>query len=216
VKITHHLDEATIVAMAAGTLDEALAVVAASHAAWCPACRGALRGAETLGGAVLNGIGEEDVSGACKARTLAALDGAILHPFPKAAAGGELPAPLRKLTGYARFADIAWKTKAPGVAIADIRNVPDAAGHLYLLRIAPGKAMPEHGHGGEELTMILSGAYTDKFGTFARGDVADLDEEVEHTPVVAGNEPCICLVAAEAPTRFKSFFAKLAQPYLGI
>ena len=100
--------------------------------------------------------------------------------------------------------------------MADIKSLPKTAGHLYLLKIAPGKAMPEHGHGGEELTMILAGSYRDCFGTFARGDVADLDEHVEHSPVVAGDEPCICLVAAEAPTKFKSFFAKLAQPFLGI
>jgi putative transcriptional regulator len=216
VKITHHLDDATIVALAAGTLDEALAAVAASHAAWCLECRSAVRKAETMGGAVLGGLEAEAVSSDCRAKTMASLDGAVVRPFPGSPRSGELPLPLQSLTGLNGFGDIAWKAKAPGIAMADVKLSPGAKGHLYLLKIGPGKAMPEHGHGGEELTMILSGCYSDKFGTFARGDVADLDEAVEHTPIVGGDEPCICLVAAEAPTKFKSFLARLAQPYLGI
>jgi len=64
--------------------------------------------------------------------------------------------------------------------------------------------------------LILSGSYTDVFGTFRRGDIADLDEHVEHQPIVDGDLPCICLVATEAPTRFKGFFSRLLQPLTGI
>ena len=84
------------------------------------------------------------------------------------------------------------------------------------MRIAPGTAMPEHGHGGEEITLILSGAYNDNFGRYAPGDVADLDESVEHQPIVEQDAACICLVATEAPTRFKSWPARLLQPLVGI
>ena len=35
-------------------------------------------------------------------------------------------------------------------------------------------------------------------------------------PRVDSDEDCICLVATEAPTRFKSFWARLAQPFVGI
>ncbi len=64
--------------------------------------------------------------------------------------------------------------------------------------------------------MILSGAYNDSIGRFARGDVADLDETVEHRPVVEQDEPCVCVVATEAPTRFKSRIARILQPMVGI
>jgi putative transcriptional regulator len=76
--------------------------------------------------------------------------------------------------------------------------------------------VPEHGHGGEEVTLILSGAYRDHMGRFGRGDVADLDEDIEHKPVAEDGEDCICLVAIERPTRFKSFAARLMQPLVGI
>ena len=76
--------------------------------------------------------------------------------------------------------------------------------------------MPEHGHGGEELTVMLRGSYSDHTGRYIVGDVADLDEDIEHQPVVDSDEDCICLVATEAPTRFKSVWARLAQPFIGI
>jgi putative transcriptional regulator len=215
--IHHHLDDATILAYAAGTLDEALSAVAASHVTWCPQCRDAVRKAEAMGGAFFRDIDGSPVSDDCRSRTMALLDQATLHRFPNPPRiASDMPEPLSRLLGGMRIADIPWRTKVPGVAMYDIKLSSAAKGHLWMMRIAPGKAMPEHGHGGEELTMILSGAYADEIGHFARGDVADLDEDIEHRPVVDADCPCICLVATEAPTRFKSVFARMMQPLVGI
>jgi putative transcriptional regulator len=218
VTIKHHLDEATIVAYAAGTLGPAFTVVAASHVALCPDCRNAVRAAEGLGGGLLEATPTADVSEACRARTFAGLSTASLHRFPAKPAepDGDLPRALQRVLGTDSLETVKWKKKVPGVSVAEI-PLPGAAGPgLMLMSIAPGMAMPEHGHRGEELTMVLRGSYSDKLGRFGRGDVADLDEDVEHRPVVDSDETCICLIAAEAPARFKSFFAKLLQPYLGI
>jgi putative transcriptional regulator len=217
LNINHHLDDATVFAYAAGTLDEALSVVAASHIAWCPHCRAAVRQAEALGGEILVGLAPASVSDDCRARTLGLLDQATLHRFPAAPKPTRgLPTPLSRLLNGASLQDVKWRRKAPGIAMFDINLSSAARGQLRLMSIAPGKSMPEHGHGGEEMTMILSGAYQDVLGRFAKGDIADLDEEIEHRPVVEASEPCICLVATEAPTRFKSWPARLLQPLIGI
>ena len=217
MKIDHHLDPATLVAHAAGTLDEAFDVVAASHLAWCPDCREAARQVYLLGGEMLGLLEGTDVSEQCRSRTLSMLDTATLHRFPKSPrARGEVPEPLGRRLGGKLLADLAWKRKAPGLALFDLPLSQASSSRLFLMRIAPGIAMPEHGHGGEEITLILSGAYNDKFGRYARGDVADLDENIEHQPIVETGAPCICLVATEAPTRFKSWPARLLQPLIGI
>jgi putative transcriptional regulator len=216
VTIVHHLDEATILAYAAGTLDEAIAVVVAAHAAWCPECRNAIRNAEALGGEFLTTLETDTVSSGCRGRTMASLEGAALYRLPqKRTRPTELPGPLARILG-GDLADIRWRRVAPGIAKADAKLSPGARGKLHFLKIAPGKAVPEHGHGGEEITLILKGSYRDCFGRFGKGDVADLDEEVEHKPVVEGEEECICVVATVAPTRFKSVFARLMQPIAGI
>ena len=215
MKPTHHLDYSTLMAHAAGTLDGAFAVVAAAHIAACPVCREALREAEAVGGALLEQMPEGQVSDSCRARTLAALEGIAparrVAPQPAA-----LPRPLARLIGASDFNAIAWKTKAPGVAMFDIKLPAGAKGQLKLLRIGAGRAMPEHGHGGEEITLVLKGAYRDHIGRFAAGDVADLDEDIEHKPVVESDQDCICLVATERPTRFKTLAARLMQPFVGI
>lgn len=216
MKPTHHLDTSTILAYAAGTLNEAFSVVAASHIAVCPACRDAVRAAESLGGELLGGMADSAVSQDCRNRTLAALEQATIHRLPLPAPKSEFPAPLARLIDIASFEDIAWKKKAPGVAMFDVRLPSEAKGQLKLLRIGAGRAMPEHGHGGEEITMVLKGAYRDHMGRFARGDVADLDEDIEHKPVVEQDGDCICLVATERPTRFKSLAARIIQPFIGI
>jgi putative transcriptional regulator len=216
LKPHHHLDHSTVLAYAAGTLDEAFTVVAASHLALCPTCRKAVHEAEALGGELLSQIGDSVVSSDCRAKTLAALDQATIHRFPAVAPKSELPVPLARLLNATSFDAITWKTKAPGVAMFDIKLPSYAKGQLKLLRISAGRAMPEHGHGGEEITLVLQGAYRDHMGRFARGDVADLDEDIEHKPVVEQDGDCICLVATEAPTRFKSLAARLMQPFVGI
>ncbi len=218
MKPNHHLDHSTVLAYAAGTLDEAFRVVAAAHISLCPTCRAAVHEAEALGGELLEDIAAATVSADCRQRTLAALEQATIHRLPIAAPAplSELPVPLARVMKVSTFSEIPWKTKAPGVAMCDIKLPSGAKGKLKLLRIGAGRAMPEHGHGGEEITMVLKGAYRDHMGRFGRGDVADLDEDIEHKPVAEAGDDCICLVATEQPTRFKSWAARLMQPFVGI
>lgn len=216
MKITHHLDDATVLAFAAGTLGEAHRVVVAAHAAMCADCRAAIRAAERVGGMLLDDQEANAVSDTCRAATLASLDGVTRSAQHRVKPAGELPLPLASLLGEGGLANVKWKSKAPGIAKADIALSPGARTHLQLLRIAPGKALPDHGHGGEELTLVLKGSYADHTGRYGPGDVADLDEDMEHAPRVDSDAECICLVATEAPTRFKSIWARLAQPFVGI
>ena len=216
MKPNHHLDDSTLLAYAAGTLDEAFSVVAAAHVAVCPACRDAVRAAEAVGGELLEAAGNIDVSEDCRSKTFAALEQAGLYRLPVAAPRPALPRALAHHLPVANLDDLAWKKKAPGVAVFDVKLPSSARGQLKLLRIGAGRAMPEHGHGGEEITMVLKGAYVDHMGRFAAGDVADLDEDIEHRPVVEQDCDCICLVATERPTRFKSIAARLMQPFVGI
>jgi putative transcriptional regulator len=219
VKISHHLDDATVVAYAAGTLGHAHGMVVASHLAFCAECRASVREAEVIGGEIMELEGQSAaVSDMCRAATMASLDAAVpaAARAKPAKAFSDMPEVLSRALGGQKIDDLKWKKKAPGVSVFEVPMPENARGKLMLLSIGPGKSMPEHSHGGEELTLILRGSYSDKFGRFTTGDVADLDEEAEHQPVVDSSEPCICLVAIEAPTKFKSFWAKIAQPFVGI
>ena len=85
-----------------------------------------------------------------------------------------------------------------------------------LLYIPAGTAVPDHGHRGLELTLVLQGAFEDEEGRFARGDIEIADADLDHMPVADVSEDCICLAVTDAPLRFKGWLPRLAQPFLGI
>ena len=90
------------------------------------------------------------------------------------------------------------------------------AGSLRLLFIPPAQAVPEHGHRGLELTLVLSGAFTDETGTYGTGDLEIADEALGHTPQALGDTPCLCLAATDAPLRFRALVPRLLQPLFRI
>lgn len=215
--INHHLDPATLLSFAAGTLNAAHTLVASSHISVCAECRKLLIGAEGLGGELVSSLPVTAVSDDCREKTFQQLDQATLHRFPrKPVQQNSMPLPLETILDGKQLADLNWKRKAPGVEMFNLPLAGRNNGNLFLMRIGAGRAMPEHGHGGEEMTLVLEGAYNDKFGRFAAGDIADLGDEVEHQPIVEKERACICLVATEAPTRFLSWPVRILQPWIGI
>jgi putative transcriptional regulator len=219
MSIRHHIDNATLLRYASGDLDEAFLVVVASHLAMCGACRQAVHLAEAIGGHALEESEAAPVTSGAFDRLMHRIESNSSVPPVKKIADkspyGDVPLPLHRYIGSS-LANVHWKMVAPGVRKHDIVLSGNNGTSLYMLKIGSGRAVPEHGHGGSEMTLILSGAYQDIFGRFGSGDIADLDEHVEHQPIVEPGEPCICLVATEAPTRFKGFFSRLLQPLVGI
>ena len=117
--------------------------------------------------------------------------------------GDELPAPLARKYRLA-LDHIEWTALGPGIWQHKLALSPGAKGELNLLKLTPGRRLPLHGHGGTELTVVLTGAFSDSTGEYRRGDVQEVDASVEHQPVGDRNEGCICLVAAEGPYLLKS------------
>ena len=126
-----------------------------------------------------------------------------------------LPSPIARIYGLT-LETIPWKRLAPGIWHHRLPLTNKSAGDLRLLRIDAGRTMPEHGHGGSEVTLVLQGSYSDETGSYGRGDVQDLDGTTEHTPIANADTGCICLIASEHPARFKSVIARIMQPWTGM
>ena len=126
---------------------------------------------------------------------------------------GVLPGPVQDYVGGDLDA-IKWRPVGMGVKQAILPTTSDATARL--LYIPAGCAMPDHGHKGMELTLVLQGAFQDDDDYFARGDVETADEHLHHTPVAAQGEPCICLAVTDAPLTFKGLIPRIAQPFLRI
>ena len=101
-----------------------------------------------------------------------------------------------------------------GVKQAILPTSKDAIARL--LYIPAGSAVPDHGHHGTELTLVLQGAFADETDHFGPGDIEIANEDMHHTPVAAPGVDCICLAATDAPLKFKALMPRLAQPFLKI
>ncbi len=126
---------------------------------------------------------------------------------------GIFPKPLQKYVGNDLNA-IKWKNIGRGVRQAILKTDKHATARL--IYIPAGTAMPNHGHNGLEMTLVLQGEFHDKEDFFARGDIEIGDENLHHTPTASGNGPCICLAASDAPLKFTSLLPRLLQPLFKI
>lgn len=211
----HHLDTVTLLGYSSGALAPAFRVVAATHLALCRQCRAALRDADRVGGSLVQQQQPATLSAGARDAMLARLAAEpagepVAAPEPPSWPDGDrLPPALRPYFGET-FSALRWRALAPGVH--HIRARPMQGGELMLLRVAPGRSVPLHSHGGNELTVILRGAYDDVLGHFAPGDAADLDDSTEHQPVTSPGVPCICVAATDAPLRFSGWLARTLQP----
>ena len=209
--ITHHLDDATLMSFAAGALPEGLSAVAAAHVAMCGRCRREVAALERLGGALLAGLPPMTVDRPTPAPSPIGMERRT--EMPRSGLGAsEVPAPLIRLVGGDLDA-VRWSWLSPGVR--HHRLPVGGRGTLSLLKVSPGRAIPEHRHAGSELTLVLRGSFEDVTGRYQPGDIADLDESIAHTPVAGPGLDCVCLVASENPARFRGLIARLIQPRHG-
>ncbi len=211
--IKRHPDPLTLMSFAAGSLAEPLAAVVAAHIAMCPHCRRDLADLDLVGAALL---AREPSAGRVTTPRKPALDRARPEGAHRSLPAGErLPAPIA-LAYDLSFESIPWKRLGPGVMHCKLPLSAGAIGDLRLLKIGPGRQMPDHGHAGGELTLVLDGAFHDSTGEYGCGDLQDVDESVEHTPTTDKVTGCICLIASERPARFKGLVGRLMQPLTGM
>ena len=209
-EITHHIPDRLIAAYAAGSLPQPFSLVVATHISLCLECRAAYHGHLAVGGTVLEDSEQIDVSDTLKEELFALLD-MPEDPAPVYRGSGAYPAPVvEALKGKSPR----WKSMGLGVRQCILDAGPE--GSVRLLYIPPGQAVPDHGHNGLELTLVLQGSFSDATGRFATGDCEVADADLEHTPVADQGPPCICLAATDMPLRFNSFVPRMLQPLFGI
>lgn len=208
MNLSHHPDDSSLASFAAGAVASNFACVMQLHLDQCPRCRERVEEAEALGGILLDLLPANAAA--------ATVEWPTFEPERAATAVDEPPLqlpPLLQSFDRSQVDSLPWRRIAPGVRQLRFDEV---AGDLYLLRIAPGTCLPHHGHGGSEMTLVLSGSYSDELGRFTPGNLSDLDGDTEHQPIADRNEDCICLVATDAPLRFKGLIPRLFQHLLRI
>ncbi|OUD09506.1 transcriptional regulator [Marivivens niveibacter] len=211
--IKHHLTDQLLMGYAAGTLPEAFSLVVATHVSLCDECRARLAEYEAVGGEIMMDAGAAPMAEDALASTMALIANANPAPKQETRSTGIFPTPLRDYVGGDKDA-VRWRSVGGGVKQMILSTEGEAT--VRLLHIPAGSAVPDHGHNGTELTLVLQGAFADHTDHFGVGDVEVANEDLDHTPVAAEGEDCICLAATDAPLKFNSFLPRIAQKFVKI
>jgi len=211
--ITHHPAKDVLFAYAAGTTQEAVSLVVATHLALCPDCRCSVSLAERAGGAMLENFAPEPMTTAAWERVQSRLDDLRpIHsavPVPGRETGA--PEPLRTyLDGD--LDSVRWISVTRGLAYRPIL-VGDC--RVQLVRTKPGHRISLHTHGGDEFSLVLTGGFTDCSGQYRRGDFQTATRELLHRPMADKGEDCIILTVADAPLMFRNPFVGLMAKLMG-
>lgn len=204
MSIIHRPSDETLAAFAAGTLDEGLSVVVATHLERDATSRRRLRDFEAVQGALLEGA-EPAPMAATPDAVLGAAPARVRSEALFSPGEPDLPKVLRP------YALGPWRRIGLRISMRRV-DVPGAEARVFMLRAGPGVGLPHHRHSGLEWTTILSGAYEHEHGRFAAGDFDEADSDHVHTPRVDPVEGCTCIAAVTGDVLFQGWLGRLLQP----
>lgn len=212
----HLMQDEWLVSYAAGSLTPARSLMIAAHSSYSDQVQEKIADAESIGGALLAESSPADVDHAVLEQLLDRIDSTPQPVFeqPAVKQGDLLPPALAEHVGTDIDA-LKWRFMGPGMSYVRLWNGPNDE-RLWLLRADGGVTVPDHGHSGDEWTLLLKGSYRTEFGHYRVGDMDVANDEIEHQPIVDDGDECVCLVMTEGPLRMKTLFSKMAQPIIGL
>ena len=224
--MTNEAVDELLVDFARGALDRGTELLVETCAAIKVGVAAEVADYEVIGGSLLEAIEPAPLGEGALDAVLALIDkdeGApvsskVKSPSVKAAKWeqdlAKLPQPLRQCAeeGLDRSS---WRLMGRGIRGLDLSFLdPDRKGKIELYRIEPGCSVPRHGHEGNELTLVISGAFRDESGRYGPGDIAAGGEDVTHQPVAETGETCLALAVTNAPLKMTGALG-LVQRILG-
>lgn len=216
--IQHHPDDGLLLAQAAGQLAAGMRRVLHSHLELCAVCRERMRALDALGGQLLDELAPADMGAEALARTFARIDAQASAPARPIATSAPppLPAGARWPRALAHCEATPWRWIGPGMRWSRVSLPEDPDANVFLLRIAAGKYLPRHTHGGLEFTQVLHGRFHDGRALFGPGDFDAADGEILHQPVVQDGSECICLASLDGRLRFEGAIARFFGSLVGM
>ena len=195
----HHPSAEILAAYASGAHEPGFGLVVGAHVEACSECRSRVGAFEASSGAALSELPQAELNPDALARTLARLEQQVANTVVTNARPLLERLPLK-----------AKRWVAPGVWVAAVDTPHARENRVYVLSVAKDGMTARHEHSGPEYCTVLKGAYRDELGTFAAGDFAAADSDLNHQPIVQGDEECVCLFATEGRLKAQGWIGRLA------
>jgi len=207
--VKYHPDTRFLTDYAAGSLPESQAMCVAAHLHYCPSCRSHIRDLTQVGTALFMDQPPAEVSAGSFEQVMAKLAQTGKSTVTETA---ELPRAIRKMT-RGSLENLNWRNLGKTFRYSTIRT-GDTRRESSLLEIKAGGEIPRHHHGGDEITVVLKGSFSDQEDRYHVGDYIVRTRGEAHTPVASQDEDCLCLTTLDSPIVVNNWFYRMLMPFL--
>jgi putative transcriptional regulator len=214
--INRHPESDLLVEYVSGSLSVAPCISVTTHLQYCKQCSDSVESLGEIGGELLTTTEAVPVSDGLFDRIIENLD-SLAEEDPSDgllrqcsdAISTQLPEFVQRLLPDE---ELDWRWLSPSLKVAPI-SVGEEVYELALHRIDAGGKAPEHDHLGQEITVVLTGSFSDEDGVYQAGDFLVRQPGDTHRPFAARHQECICLSVLEAPIRLTGI-KRVLNPFL--
>lgn len=215
-QVSFHPDPCLLSEYAAGALTGAFALPVSVHLEYCSSCRHQVGRLECLGAALLEDLEPVPVSDDALESLFARIDAsAVLPASRQVVSAGDFPMPhaLRHLVPEEGFEKLSWRKVSRGLR-SSVLSFGDKQREVALQHIRAGERAAQHGHCGNEYTVVLMGSFSDGDGVYREGDFIHRGPGDVHRPMASQHDDCLCLSVMDAPVSLSGVVGVLAKPFL--
>lgn len=216
--INNHPSSELLVEYSSASMAIAPSVAITTHLQFCIKCRQVIHTLNQVGGEILENLPQEPVSEELLGDLLLRISkmpqqhSDERHPEATSTAVVQqtLPENIQRLLPDG---NLAWRFLSPSLRVATM-SVGEESHELALHRIKAGGKTPKHTHTGQEITVVLTGYFSDEKGLYQCGDFLVREQGESHRPWASQNEECICLSVLASPiklTGLKQIFNPLLK-----
>lgn len=206
----HHPDINLLLEYVSGNLPLTQAACIAVHLSFCGVCRKTVSQLELLGAEILAGLDGAPVGPDSRELVFERLDEVLPH---QSSSDDLKTQPFVQRLREGNFDNLDWRRVTSALSVSHLKS-GDKSHECALYQIAAGGRIPEHDHNGSEMTVVLSGGFSDKHGVYHPGDFIYRDRHQIHSPTALESEDCVCLAVTEAPLRFTGWRYRWMNPFL--
>lgn len=220
-KVNFHPSPEMLEGFAHGTLSPGLSVAVSAHVELCESCRERTSAMEAEATAAWLAEPEVKKTSKTKQPDYADMIASIVNqPQTREVVDGEDPVreihmhehsvTLPRALAKAASEGLVWRKMAGGINQATV--FLDDRTQCEFLYMKPGSQVPVHKHGGNEITLVLDGSFSDQSGHYSASDFVMRKRNETHQPV--SEEGCLCFAVLESPFTFTKGVSRLLNPFL--